>query len=166
MRNGTDECGSRDPGIGLLTSRGNLRGQVVLIEDCAHLIVRDADRDVFIEWYGIVAPIVVEDVEAHDFPDNYEIVERSHRIRIVAAAADHAPELVPHLLNDEVLLVDANTEADPRACDVVERELRPRTGRDIATSSPTAGPCRRRRGRTTSRCACPSSSKDGDIARR
>jgi len=113
MRNGTDECGSRDAGIGLLASRGDLRWQVVLIEDCAHLIVRDADRDVFIEWYGIVAPIVVEDVEAHDFPVNYEIVERSHRIRIVTAAADHTSELVPHLLNDEILLVDANTEANP-----------------------------------------------------
>src|SRR5262249_34928842 len=94
-------------------------------------------------------------------------------IRIVTTAADHSSELVPHLLNDEILLVDANTEADPRARDLVGRELQPRTGLKIATSCSTAGRCRGRRGRSPSRgpegappwCACSSSSKDGDIAR-
>ena len=138
MRNWTDQGGSSDSGICLLTPRGNLGWQVVLIEDCAHLIVRDADRDVFIEGNGIVAPIFVKDVEAQDFPVDHEIVERGHRIGIVAAAADHAPELVPHLLDDEVLLVDADTEADPGACDLVGRELQPRAGRKIATSASTA----------------------------
>src|SRR5262252_1817100 len=127
MRNGTDECGPCDPGIPLLASRGDFRRQVVLIEDCAHLIVRDADRDVFIEWYGIVAPIVVEDVEAHDFPVNYEIVERSHRVRIVTAAADHASELVPGFVIDVIKQFVINKKARNKLRGMVRRELQPRT---------------------------------------
>ena len=175
MRNGTDEGGSRDARIRLLASRGNLGWQVVLIEDCAHLIVRDADRDVFVEGNGIVAPIFVEDVEAHDFAVDYEIVERGHRIGIVTTAADHASEFVPYLLDDEILLVDADTEADPGARDHIGRELQPRSGRRIAAPSPTAARRRRRRSRTTSgRCivcsatsgrARASSTEDGYIAR-
>ena len=186
MRNGTDERGSRNAGIGLLAACGNLGRQVVLIEDCAHLIVRDADRDVFVEGNRIVAPIFVEDVEAHDFPFDYEVVERGHRIGIVTAAADHASELVPHLLDDEILLVDADTEADPGARDQVGGELQPGAGRGIAPSSTAAARCRRGRScaaswcrivnntwrsrnrgwsGTTSRCARASSSKYGDIAR-
>jgi len=149
MRNWTDKGGSSYSGIGLLTPRGNFRWQVVLIEDCAHLIVRDAHRDVLIEGNGIVAPILVEDIEAHDLPVDHEIVERGHRIGIVTAAADHASELVPDLLDDEVLLVDADTKADPRARDLVGRELQPRAGREIATSSATS---RRGWSRTTSWC--------------
>ena len=179
MRNWTDQGGSSDSGICLLTPRGNLGWQVVLIEDCAHLIVRDADRDVFVEGNGIVAPIFVEDVEAHHFPVDYEIVERSHRIGIVTSAADHTPELVPHLLDDEILLVDADTKADPGARDHVGGELQPRAGREIATSSSTASgttprcrivrSTRRRRNRggsgATSRSSRASSSKYGYIAR-
>src|SRR5262245_15272246 len=186
MRNRTDKGGSGDSRIGLLAPRRNFGWQVVLIDDCAHLIIRYADRDVFIEGNGIVAPIFVEDVEAHDFAVDYEIVERGHRIGIVTAAADHASELAPHLLDDEILLVDADTEADPGARNLVGSEFQPRAGRDIATSSATADRCRRRRCRptswcrivcstrrrwnrrwsgATSRCARASSSKDGYIAR-
>ena len=186
MRNRTDQRGSSDSWLGLLAPRGNLGWQVVLIEDCAHLIVRDADRDVFIEGNGIVAPIFVKDVEAQDFPVDHEIVERGHRIGIVTAAADHASKLAPHLLDDEVLLVDADTKADPRARDLVGRELQPRAGRGIATSASTATgtaarsrrgwsrttswsrivrSTRRRRSSSTSRSGRASSSKDGDITR-
>ena len=113
MRNRTDERRPSDAGIGLLATRRNLGWQIVLVEHCAHLIVRDANCDVFVERNGIVAPILVEDVEAHHFPIDHEIVERSHRVRIVAATANHPSKLVPHLLDDEVLLVHADTEADP-----------------------------------------------------
>src|SRR5678809_696534 len=119
MQNGPDESGSGDARIGLLTAGSNLGWQVVLIEDGAHLIVRDADRDVFVEGNGIVAPIFMENVEAHDFAFDYEIVERGHRIGIITAAADHASQLVPHLLDDEILLVDSDTVAKPGACDEI-----------------------------------------------
>src|SRR5688572_16563842 len=180
MWNGTNQRGSGDPGIGLLWApRGNLGWQVVLIKDRAHLIIRDADRDVFVEGNGIVAPIVVEDVEAHDFPFDYEIVERGHRIGVITAAADHAAELAPHLLDNEILLVDADAEADPGSSDEFGRELQPRAGRDIGTStatttttttttaatSATAARCRRGRSRTASWCSRGPSSKDGHLTR-
>src|SRR5262245_44219756 len=138
MRNRTDKGGSGDSRIGLLAPRRNFGWQVVLIDDCAHLIIRYADRDVFIEGNGIVAPIFVEDVEAHDFAVDHEIVERGHRIGIVTAAADHTSELVPHFLDDEVLLVDADTEADPGARELVGRELQPRARREIGASASAA----------------------------
>jgi hypothetical protein len=72
----------------------------------------------------------VQDVELQRVALDAEIVERRHRVGVVAAAAHHAAQRPADLLDDEELLRRADAEPEPHADHVLLGELRlPRPGR-------------------------------------
>ena len=85
----------------------------------AHFIPSDMSRDVFIESrYFTVAPVFVEDVELQSVALDFEVVQRRHRVGVVASPAHHSPQLVADLSNDEVLLGGAHSVTQPHSDDV------------------------------------------------
>ena len=77
----------------------------------AQLVPADMTGDVLVERRQFaVRPVLVEDVELQRVALDPEIVERRHRVRVVARAADHAAQRVADLLDDEVLFRRADPE--------------------------------------------------------
>ena len=80
-----------------------------------HLVPPDVSRDVLVERRQFsVTPVFVQDVEFQRVALDFEVVQRRHGVGVVAGPADHAAELVAHLLNDEVLLGRAHCQSPAR----------------------------------------------------
>ena len=169
MRDRPDE---RSAGVGIRVCRpvGELCWKVVLRGDNAHLVAGDASGDVLVEGDGVIAPVLMQDVEAEDFAIDREVVEGGHGVGVVAPSADHTAEFASDLLDDEVLLVDAGAETKPGAGDNIGSESQPRAWWDIPATASAARGCRRG---TLNVCGCRSTfgcsrtaaaAKDGDFA--
>src|SRR5215469_13000073 len=80
-----------------------------------------------------VAPVFMQDVELQRVALNFEIVERRHRVRVIASAANHTAQLTSDLPDNEVLLRRADAVAEPHAHYVLVRQIRfPWAGLDIS----------------------------------
>jgi len=106
----------------------------------AHLVPADVTREVLVEGRQLaVSPVFVQQVELQQIALQFDIVQRGHRVGVVARAADHPAQFVAGLLDDEELLRGADAEAEPDADDVLLGERRlPRTRHDVAASAATA----------------------------